>query len=254
MTPWVLRLIIANGVMFFLTLQIPGLERALALFPSPGLILRHPWTPLTYMFLHAGFAHIFFNMLALFFFGPQIEVRLGSRDFLLLYFISGLGGALASLIFAPNAPVVGASAAVFGIMLGFAMYWPDAPIYLWMIVPIKAKWLITGLVVISLFSGITGAEAGVAHFAHLGGFATGWLYLKWRDRQTRRRVVERAATTLDKVSGRLQREEKQWRSMDLDRLHELNRQEVERILRKIDVYGVDSLTREEREFMNRMVL
>ncbi len=252
MTPWVMRLIVANAAMYLVTYLSPDLYRAMMLVPA--LVAQRPWTVVTYMFLHAGLLHILFNMIALYFFGPQVEARLGGRDFLWLYMLSGLGGAAGSFLFAPGAAVVGASAAVFGVMLGFAMYWPDAPIYIWAILPIKAKWLVGIMVALSLFSGVTGAEAGVAHFAHLGGFATGFVFLKWRERREGRGKRRPAATPLERVSGRLQREEKRWRSMDLSRLHELNRQEFERVLRKIDVFGIDSVTADERAFMNRMAL
>lgn len=250
MTPWVLRLIAANVVMFFLSRAIPVLTPMLMLVPS-AIVLR-PWTLVTYMFLHAGFMHIFLNMLMLFFFGPRVEVRLGGRSFLLLYFLSGMGGAVASFIFTPNAAVIGASAGVFGVMLAYALYWPDAQLLIWGILPMRAIWLVGLMVVASLYFGVTGAESGIAHFAHLGGFATGWIYLRWHDRKLRRAKRPAGPTALERMSGKPQREERSWRSIDVAGLHELNRQEVERILSKLDVYGVDSLTEAERDFMNRM--
>lgn len=250
MTPWVLRLIIANVVVFFLSRAFPLIGQYGMLVPA--YVLQHPWTLVTYMFLHAGFLHIFFNMIVLFFFGPRVEARLGGRDFLWLYFLSGMGGAGASFIFAPNAAVVGASAAIFGVMLAYAMYWPNAQVWIWGVLPVRAIWLVGGFVALSLFFGVTGAEPGIAHFAHLGGLATGWLYLRWHDRKLRRAKRPPGPTTLERVSGKLQREEKRWRAIDLEQLHELNRAEVERLLRKIDVYGVDGLTTDERDFMNRM--
>src|SRR5437867_9890085 len=105
---------------------MPGLANLLVFYPP--LVLIHPWTILTYMFLHGGWAHIGFNMLALYFFGPRVEERLGSRAFTWLYFISGISGALTSFAFSPEAPIIGASAGVFGVSLAFAMFWPDTPI------------------------------------------------------------------------------------------------------------------------------
>src|SRR5690606_33832051 len=119
------RLILANVVMFVITASSPMLYRELALIPA--FVLTRPWTLVTYMFLHAGLWHLLFNMLGLFFFGPRLEALLGERDFFLLYLISGLGGALLSLG-APYAAVVGASGAVFGVLYGFARYWPREPI------------------------------------------------------------------------------------------------------------------------------
>ncbi|MGH7483002.1 MAG: rhomboid family intramembrane serine protease, partial [Longimicrobiales bacterium] len=176
LTPWVKRLIIANGAVFLLTALLPAVVAYLAFVPL--LTLRHPWTLVTYMFVHAGFLHILFNMIGLFFFGPPLEARWGAREFVRYYLICGLGGAALSFIFAPNAAVVGASAAVFGVMLAFALHWPDAPIYIWGILPVKAKWLIAILAAASLLSAVAGGSSNVAHFAHLGGFAAGWLYLK----------------------------------------------------------------------------
>jgi len=163
----------------------------------PPWVLYRPWTLVTYMFLHAGFMHLAFNMLGLYFFGPALERRIGSRDFILLYLMSGATGAVLSFMLIPfTGPVaiVGASGAVFGVLLGFARYWPDQPIYLMMVLPIPARALVIGLAALSLFSGFSGAASGVAHFAHLGGFLGGWGYLRLRDRRSqrfKRRVRER---------------------------------------------------------------
>ena len=182
MTPWVTRLLVTN-VIVFLVLPYGSLPYALfTLFPPavvgldqvfiPAMPFR-PWTLFTYMFLHAGFMHLLFNMIGLFFFGPRLEARLGSKGFLGLYFLSGLGGAAFSFVFSFNAFIVGASAAVYGIIIGFAMYWPRELIYIYGVVPVQARWLATFVVVISLYSGISGSDGGTAHFAHLGGLAVG---------------------------------------------------------------------------------
>ena len=135
----------------------------------PRYILQRPWTLVTYMFLHAGFMHIAFNMLGLFFFGPRVEERLGSRSFLYLYFISGITGALLGLFMAPNAQLIGASGGVFGVMLAFAWFWPDTPIHIWGIIPIPARMLVIITTLVSIWSQFGGVRSNVAHFAHLGG-------------------------------------------------------------------------------------
>ncbi|HKJ93510.1 MAG TPA: rhomboid family intramembrane serine protease [Longimicrobiales bacterium] len=252
MTPWVLRLIIANVAVYILTAASPLLMQFLGFVPAWALY--RPWTPITYMFVHAGIWHIGFNMLALFFFGPRVEARMGGRRFLVLYFLSGLGGAALSFI-TPYTMVVGASGAIFGVLLAFARYWPHERIYIWGVLPVPAAAMVVGLVVISLYLGIRGGGT-VAHFAHLGGFGAGWLYLKWLESRRghfKRKATPRAPSTLDRVSGKARREEASWRAIDLDSLHEVNREEVDRILRKIDDDGADSLTPDERAFMNRMV-
>src|SRR5262245_25296508 len=167
--------------MFFLQQTVTGLTGLLAF--RPALIFYRPWTIVTYMFLHDpnGFTHILFNMLGLYFFGSRVEERLGSSRFLMLYFLSGIAGAVASFFFAPGASVIGASGAVFGVMLAFAMFWPDAQILFWFI-PMEARIAVILMTVMSLWSGYRGSRTGVADFAHLGGFAGGYLYLKYLER------------------------------------------------------------------------
>lgn len=251
MTTWVKRLLIANLAIFLLTTYSRELWSLLAFVPA--YILYRPWTIFTYMFVHAGLGHIFFNMLGLFFFGPRLEARLGERDFLRLYFLSGLGGALPYFLLAPATPMVGASAGIFGVLLAYAMFWPDDRIYIWGVLPVPARILVLVLAVISLYSGFSGMGGRVAHFAHLGGFVGGWLFLKWRERRIRsKRLDPKAPSTLERVSGKTRQEEERWRSIHLDGLHEVNRVEVERILHKIQAHGPRSLTPDERAFMNRM--
>src|ERR1041385_5898318 len=137
MTPWVIRLIIANVLMFVASSASPEITEKLMLVPV--LALSHPWTLVTYMFLHAGMGHIFFNMLSLFFFGPRLEMKLGGINFLWLYFISGIMGGLLSFVFTSYTPIIGASGAVYGVMLGFARYWPREPLYIWGVLPVEAR-------------------------------------------------------------------------------------------------------------------
>jgi len=248
MTPWVRWLITANVVVFLFTTLMPDVAQPLAFVPA--LILQRPWTVITYAFVHAGFSHILFNMLSLFFFGPQLEARIGSPHFIRLYLTSALTGALASFV-TPNVAIVGASGAIFGVLLGFARYWPHASILVWGIFPVPARVMVIIMTVLSLFGGLGIGGAGIAHFAHLGGFAGGYLYLKWMER--RRFVFAVApreprrsfgggvpAPTLDR-----------WKRIPLDALHPANRDEVGRLLAKLEQHGPASLTAEERETLNR---
>jgi membrane associated rhomboid family serine protease len=178
LTPVVKRLLIANVAVFFATLLV-GIPFAVDWFAfQPTRIFLRPWGVFTYMFIHGGLMHVALNMLVLFFFGPPLESRWGGREFFKYYVICGLGGVALSFFFLPAA-VVGASAAVYGLMLAFAMNWPEAPIYVWGIFPVKAKWLVGFMFVLSVMSAFDGtAGGGVAHFAHLGGLVTGFIYLK----------------------------------------------------------------------------
>jgi len=249
MTPWVKRIIFANVAVFVLTQARPAMEMTLAFVPV--LLPERPWTVITYMFVHAGFLHIGLNMLVLYFFGPAVEARLGGRHFLGLYFISGITGALLSLLFMPHAPIVGASGAIFGVMLAFAHFWPKQRIYIWAVLPIEARWMVVLYAAFSLWAGFGGAESGVAHFAHLGGFLGGFLYLKWMDwRSPARRFKQQAqpaAPTPRESSQTLDR----WKSIRREDIHPVNRDEVDRLLAKIGEQGVKSLTPDERAFLER---
>jgi membrane associated rhomboid family serine protease len=253
MTPWVLRLLVANVAVFFLTAALPRVGSLLALWPS--LILYRPWGIVTYMFVHAGFWHLFFNMLGIFFFGPRLELQLGGRSFMTLYLLSGLGGAAFSFLFAPHAAVVGASGAVFGILLGFAYFWPKAPIYIWGVLPVQARWLVIVLAGVSIYAGVSGSGSGIAHFAHLGGFAAGYAYLRWQRRkyfQQWKPMATPKEELAKTMRGGDEREAlRRWKAIPLDQLHELNRGEVERILEKAVSSGVGSLSPDERAMLER---
>jgi membrane associated rhomboid family serine protease len=144
-----------------------------------------PWQLLTYGFLHGGFSHLFFNLLALWMFGVRTENAWGSQRFGLYYFACVIGAGLLQLLVALVTgevyPTVGASGGVFGLLLAFGMMYPDEPIYLYFFVPVKAKWFVIGYGVLELYAGFTGSMPGVAHFAHLGGMLFGFLMLQyWR--------------------------------------------------------------------------
>ena len=149
------------------------------------------WQVLTYGFLHGGLLHLFVNMFALWMFGTALERFWGSRPFLTFYLVCLIGAGLIQLIVATMAvgqgsvyPTVGASGAVFGILLGFAMMFPNQPLMLiFLPVPIKAKYFVILYGGFELYAGVTGSMSGVAHFAHLGGMAFGWLVITyWRGR------------------------------------------------------------------------
>ena len=249
MTPWVLRLLMANGIVFLLQMTMPGVIENLFAF-VPAEAIRHPWTIMTYMFVHGGFGHILFNMLSLFFFGPRVESRLGGRRFVVMYFVSGMAGALLSVFFAPNAAIIGASGAVFGVMLGFATFWPRDQILIWGILPVEARVMVIAMTVMAVVFGFTGAQAGVAHFAHLGGFVGGWICLrvferrsdvkKWQAKVAPTAPRESSETTLNR-----------WRRIRRENLHEVNRAELDRILDKISNTGMSSLSASDKEFLER---
>lgn len=147
--------------------------------------LFYPWQVITYQYLHGGFAHIFFNMLMLWMFGIELENLWGGRKFLIFYTISGIGAALVQLFISPYlgsvGPTVGASGSIYGIFIAFALAFPDRRIMIFpLFIPIKSKYLIIILIAMDFLMGLS-ATSNVAHFAHLGGAAMGWLLWKYAD-------------------------------------------------------------------------
>jgi membrane associated rhomboid family serine protease len=176
-------LIAANILLFLLTYLYRGFVlNTLALVPAQVVVNRAWWQVVTYMFVHGGFGHLLFNMLALYMFGVPLERHLGSAEYLLFYFVTGIGAGLATL--AVNwysgmalIPVVGASGAIFGLLLAFASYFPDTRILFMFFLPLRAPVAVlvfAGIELVSLFSG---TRSGVAHLTHLAGLLFGWLYL-----------------------------------------------------------------------------
>lgn len=247
MTKWTLRLLVANVAMFFVQMFAPfDITSPLALVPR--LMLYRPWTLVTYMFLHGSITHILFNMIVLYFFGPQVESRMGSARYLTLYFVGGISGGLLSVLLAPNAAVIGASAALFGVMLAFARFWPRARIMIWGIIPVEAWLLVVLTTLFALYSGFTGSRGGVADFAHLGGFVGAWIYLMYLDRVRGSRGFQKRTVAPVQTQSLAN-----WRKVNPAAVHEVNRDEVNRILDKINAHGIGSLTPQEKLFLSNFV-
>jgi len=248
MTPWVARLLYANVLMFLLSAVFPSVKVDLAFVPM--LALRHPWTLVTYSFLHGDVWHIGFNMLGLFFFGPRVEMRLGGKRLLWLYFLGALGGAALSFAFARYAAVIGASGALFAVLVGYAYFWPREPIYIWGIVPVQARVLVIFFALLSFWLGFGRAAGGIAHFAHLGGIVAGYAYVRWVDRRRRPAAAVRAppvATPSVSDDARV----RAWKAIRPENMHAVNREELERVLEKLQAMGPGRLTPDERAFLDR---
>lgn len=161
--------------------QVVGIDHGVAV--TAGFA---PWQVITYGFLHGSFAHIAFNMLALWMFGGAIERLFGARPFALYYFVCVIGAAVTQLVvmhFFPNGffPTLGASGGIFGLLLAFGMMYPHERVLVYFAIPMPAWLFVTGYGALELFYGVTGRDEGVAHFAHLGGLAFGFLLIEyWR--------------------------------------------------------------------------
>jgi membrane associated rhomboid family serine protease len=214
LTPAIKALVIANVAAFLATTIVPAITLSFGLRPADVVGNLQLWQPVTYMFLHGGVFHILFNMLALWMFGVELERTWGSRFFTRFYFIVGIGAACTTLLLSmlplPFADqvyyslTIGASGAVYGVLLAYALYFPHRPIYLYFFFPIPAKYFVMIIGAISLLSAMNGPGGGVAHTTHLGGLIVAYFYLKggsrtrliaeikyrylkWRINQTRRR-------------------------------------------------------------------
>ena len=190
MTPAVKTLLWANVGVFLLTALLPSVffwvTRIFGLTPQLVVTRLWIWQPVTYMFLHGGLTHILFNMLVLWMFGVQLERLWGSRFFLRYYFVTGIGAGLCTILagllpFSFGDPTylavtIGASGAIYGLLMAFAIYYPETPILLFLLFPIPAKYFVMIIGAIAFLS--VPQSSGVAHIAHLGGLVVGYLYLK----------------------------------------------------------------------------
>lgn len=199
MPPVTTALLVANVAMFFLQQVLPGMIIPLALWPfaaataSNGEVSFQIWQVVTYGFLHGGMLHLAFNMFALYMFGGAMERVVGPRRYLAYYFVCVVSAAIAQLAVAALMgglyPTVGASGGVFGLLLAYAVYFPNNRVMLlFPPIPIPARWFVLIYAGIELFLGVTNTQSGVAHFAHLGGMVGGAIMLyQWRVLRPRRR-------------------------------------------------------------------
>jgi membrane associated rhomboid family serine protease len=238
-SPFIKVMIITNVVIFILQKVYPELTYQLGMTPArffsefPNLIYQ----PLTYMFLHGSIGHIFFNMFALWMFGTEIEYSWGSKSFARFYFLAGLSGAFLTLAINSSQPypVIGASAAIYGVLVAYWIMFPNRYLYIYFLFPIKVKWAIPGMMLLGfLFS-----AGNIAHMAHLGGAVFGFLYLKmdwrwsfimqpWKNLRVRGQKVK-----LDK-----------------------NRQKAEDVMKRIDAIldkinevGIENISKSDRKFL-----
>lgn len=287
MTPAVQWLIAANVGVYFLQLVLFGAGNVFGFIGlNPAEFPSKPWTLATYMFVHGGLLHLAFNMLSLWMFGPRIEHLWGVRGFTYFYLWCGIGGSIAHLLLSGGAGLVGASAAVMGVLLAYALRWPDEEVYVFGIVPMKTRWLVIWLVLINLAMGVSTVKggSGIGWFAHLGGLAFGWIYLRvsafggldnfrrWvspvpdepedtfravprriprnRDRQDRAEGIDEVVAKSNAVAA------KPARSAAVPAATPDNwRESAERldmVLDKISKHGIESLTTEEMEVLDEM--
>ena len=237
-------ILIAIGGIFAVE-WIMQLDWAVTFGLVPAMVLDgRVYQLVTYQFIHGNFLHVLFNAMGIFFFGPPLERQWGTGKFLAYFIGTGVAGGILATVLAPHSPipVIGCSGSVYGILAASAVLFPEAVIYLWMIVPIRAKWLVTGLGIyefVMLFRG----ESGISHEAHLGGLIVGGLYVMLSEKY---------------LGYRLKRWYRQWQYnrewSEREKVREREREtkdglrkEVDDLLDKVNKSGLHSLTEAERK-------
>jgi membrane associated rhomboid family serine protease len=274
---WLLAL---NIGVYFLQLTLFGPDAvysALALDPA-----RFPatwWTVVTYMFAHAWLAHLAFNMFTLWMFGPRLENEWGTRTFVWFYLWCGVGGAIAHLVFAQHSAVVGASGAISGVLVAYALRWPDEEVYLFGVIPMRSRWLIAAMLAMNIIFALSPGSR-IDWTAHLGGMAFGWIFLRlysmgginrvrgWvsavpDESEDMPRAVPRGRSPMrdraggvDEVVERsnaiILRESKPAQHVPRQETPKEYAAKVNRVLDKISQQGIESLTRDERRLLEEM--
>ena len=274
---WLLAL---NIGVYFLQLTLFGSDAvysALALDPA-----RFPadwWTVVTYMFVHAWLAHLAFNMFTLWMFGPRLEHEWGTRTFVRFYLWSGIGGAVAHLIFAQHTSVIGASGAISGVLVAYALRWPDEEVYLFGVIPMRSRWLVVALLAMNIIFALS-PSSRIDWTAHVGGMAFGWIFLKlysaggisrvrgWvssvpdesddmpravpRNRSPMRDRANGVDEVIERSNAIVLREHKPIQHVPRQESPKEYAARVNRVLDKISQHGLGSLTRDERRLLEEM--
>jgi membrane associated rhomboid family serine protease len=248
--PAIKALLIANGAIFALQLVAQyAFSYSLVSFGglSPAMVAHGAiWQLFTYMFLHGSLLHILFNMFALWMFGRELEYDWGTRAFFKYYLICGIGAGVVTLLalWGKTNPTIGASGAIYGVLLAFGMAYPNRYIFLWFLVPIKAKYLVILFGALEVLASVSSTGDGIGHLTHLGGLAVGFLYLRlsahpwhyprplaWMGQWQARRKGQKLRHHLDE--------------------QRLLMEEVDRILDRINQVGFEGLTDEEKLTLER---
>ena len=242
-----IRTLVLVNVVVYVLQSLSGKEdvffRLFGLVPSSFLSELMVWQPLTYMFFHApfyssvGISHILLNMLGLWVFGRELEQAWGKNNFLKYYFVTGIGSGLVTFLFQINSdsPVIGASGAVYGVLLAYGLSYPNRMLYIWGIIPVKSLWLVIIMGAIAFF-GLLGNADGISHVTHISGMVIGYFMLnkKWRWREILFKIRKKT------IEFQVQRhEEKVAKKVTL-------KKDIDLILDKIQKEGYNSLTSKEK--------
>ena len=239
-------LVIINIVVFVLT-ALSG-QRSI-LFSSFGLVPSNVWSNFkvwqlfTYLFVHGGFLHIFFNMFVLWMFGKDLEMQWGKNEFLLFYFTCGIGAGLMTVLFSVNSivPIVGASGAIYGLLVAYGFTYPNRMVYLYGLFPLKVKYMVLGLGVIAFFASLSANQSNVSHITHLSGMIIGVLYIYF--------IFNWKNIKMEYYRLRLKNLKQKTSAQNDEEV--LMKKKVDEILDKLNASGWDSLTEQEEKYLTR---
>jgi membrane associated rhomboid family serine protease len=239
-------LVIINIVVFILT-ELSGQRNML--FSSFGLVPNQVWTNFkvwqlfTYLFVHGGFLHIFFNMFVLWMFGKDLEIQWGKNEFLLFYFTCGIGAGLMTVLFSINSivPIVGASGAIYGLLVAYGFTYPNRMVYLYGLFPLKVKYMVLGLGVIAFFASLSANQSNVSHITHLSGMIIGVLYIYF--------ILNWKNIKMEYYRLRLKNLKQKTSAQNDEEV--LMKKKVDDILDKLNASGWDSLTEQEEKYLTQ---
>lgn len=241
MTPVVKMFLLANIIAFLVATVSPAMVALFGLVPMLVTAQGKIWQFVTYMFVHMNFWHLLVNILVLYFFGPALEQRWGSKAFLRYYLYCGIGAGLCSYLVNINSssPVIGASGAIFGLLVAYALAYPDQVVLVFFMIPMRIAQAVVLFIIIDLLLAVLNPGSGIAYFAHLGGAAIGYVYLKsaWLRRK------------LFWLPSELSRRKHSHAPKKASPSPKPNTtpEEIDRILDKISQQGMDSLTPQEKQ-------
>ena len=239
-------LVIINIIVFILT-ELSGQRNML--FSSFGLVPNQVWTNFkvwqlfTYLFVHGGFLHIFFNMFVLWMFGKDLEMQWGKNEFLLFYFTCGIGAGLMTVLFSINSivPIVGASGAIYGLLVAYGFTYPNRMVYLYGLFPLKVKYMVLGLGVIAFFASLSANQSNVSHITHLSGMIIGVLYIYF--------IFNWKNIKMEYYRLRLKNLKQKTSAQNDEEV--LMKKKVDEILDKLNASGWDSLTEQEEKYLTQ---
>jgi len=241
------KLLLIINVAVFILMELSGQKniffQMFGLIPHAVLQEYKLWQMFTYLFIHGGFIHILFNMFVLWMFGKDLEVDWSKNEFLIFYFVCGIGSGLISVLASINSfvPIVGASGAIYGVLVAYGFTYPNKMVYLYGVFPLKVKYMVLGLGVIAFFASLSASQSNVSHITHLSGMIIGIIYIlfnfKWKKIH-----LWYIKMRLQSIQSKQNGNEDEETSIKI---------QVDKILDKLNDEGWENLTPQEEDFLTR---